>query len=450
MRKAGIIILLLIVGGFAYGAGKTEEKVWNLEECVSQALAANKDFLIAKEKVKQAKARERAAFAGLLPTLSFSAGYTRLDSSSTIDLSGAGTGPFIPMSFKHNSSLGLTLGYAIPWIPYFSDGAWGAAKKGHKIAKESLKMAEEELVKIRIGTRSTVAKQFYSVLLNQLVFSVTAANQKRLQEYVNVAQRNYNAGRVSQYELLRAQVQLANNTPQLLQAKNNLRLIRITFLQTLGLGLDTKFRLQGRLTAAMVRLAEKKAIRMAFKCRYELKQLQRARTIQKYTIALQKASRRPILTAFGNLSWDQAGDTPFKGGFENSWNVGLQLSIPISEIFPWSKTRHNIKAEESGLRIVDTNIAKVKDGIRLQLRQILLRLKEYKRTIEAQQTAIRLSKKGLDIAKIRYWNGQMGNVELTDANLDYQRAQLNLYRAWFQYISARYDLLMAIGVEKLK
>jgi len=438
-----MLIVSLCIPVFLLGSPQRKTALWSLEKCVKQALAANKDYLIAQEKVQKAKAQEQAAFAGLFPSLSFNSTYTRRENSIS---SGR-----ISISYSpHHTSLGLSAGYAIPWIPYFSDGAWGAARKKYRIAKENLKLSHEQLVEIRIGIRSTVAKHFYSVLLNQEIVSVTAANQKRLQAYVDVAARNFGAGRVSRYELLRTRVQLANNTPLLLQAENQLRLAKVSLLQTMGLNLDTPFLLKGRLKAAMVRLSEEKAITMALSNRFELRELTRAKAIQKYTIALQKASRRPMLTIFGNLNWEQSGDSFLVGSFKRNWNVGLQLSLPISEIFPWSKTRYNLKAAEIDLRVYDKKIARVKDVIRYQLRQILLRLQEHKRTIDTQKIAIRLSARGLGIARTRFASGQMGNVELTDANLDYQQAQLNLYRAWFQYISARYDLLKAIGVEKLK
>jgi len=446
MRRRGIILMLLFICSILFGFIKPEKNIWNLEWCVHQALLANKDFLIAQESIKKAKAKERAAFAGLLPSLSFDLNYTRLDSGSSI--------PMMPtpitLSYPHNTSLGLTFGYAVPFIPYFSDGAWGMARQAYRIAKENLRMVNEQLEKIRIGVRSIVGKRFYGVLLSQRVKAVTAANQRRLRAYEAVAKRNYAAGRVSRYELLRTQVQLANNTPQLLQAENSLRLAKVSLLQSMGLGLDTSFSLKGRLTAALVRITEKQALQIAFANRYELKELARAKTIQQYTLALQKATRRPMLTLFGNIKWAQAGESFLSGDFKNSWSAGMQLSIPISEIFPWSKTKYNVKAAESDNRILALNTDKVRDMIKLQLRQIVLRLEEYKRTIDAQKIAIGLSTRGLAIARVRYANGQMGNVELMDAELDFQQAQVNIFRAWFQYISARYDLLTAIGVEKLK
>lgn len=446
MRKNTIgaaVLALLLTAPLAGQQGET----WDLEACVAQALKANKDYLIAELNVKKAAAEEKAAFAGLLPSLSFSGSYTRLDSGTSMTLPGP---TVIPMSFPHNTSLGLTLMYPVPFIPYLSDGAWGAASKGHKIAKEQHRLAQEKLKKIRIDTRVKVAKLFYGVLLNTKALELTVANRKRLQSYVEVARRMFAAGQVSQYELLRTQVQLANIVPVVLQTENQLRLARVSLLQAMGLPLDVVFSLKGVLVTAPVSITEQEAIARSLRDRYEFKELAGTERILVLTRELQRAANRPVLAVFGNLNWAQAGDSAFSGSLESSWNAGIQLSFPISELFPWSKTRNKVKAADLDVDIIKKTTLNVEEQIRLQIRQIVLRLDEHRKTIEAQKVAVELSTRGLEIAKVRFANGQMGNVELMDAELDYQQAMLNYNRAQFDYSNDVHDLLQAIGAETVK
>lgn len=445
MHRGKLFTALLAVL-LAVPLGGQTPPAWDLEACVAQALKANKDYLIAELNVKKAEAEEKAAFAGLLPSLSFSGSYTRLDSGSVMDLGG---GIVIPMSFPHNTKLGLTVAYPVPFIPYLSDGAWGAASKGHKIAREQHRLAQEKLKKIRIDTRVKVAKFFYGVLLNSKALELTVANRRRLQSYVEVAQRMFAAGQVSQYELLRTQVQLANIIPVVLQTENQLRLARVSLLQAMGLPLDVQFTLQGKLGSVPVSITEQEAITRSLRDRYEFKELAGTERILVLSRELQRAANRPVLAVFGNLNWAQAGDSAFSGGLESSWNAGIQLSIPISELFPWSKTRNKVKAADLDVTIIKKTIQNVEEQIRLQIRQIVLRLDEHRKTIEAQQVAVQLSTRGLEIARVRFANGQMGNVELMDAELDYQQATLNYNRAQFDYINDVHDLLQAIGAETL-
>jgi outer membrane protein len=137
------------------------------------------------------------------------------------------------------------------------------------------------------------------------------------------------------------------------------------------------------------------------------------------------------------------GDREFIG----SWNVGIQLSIPLSELL-WPRSRSHSETAKARIVTSQTELQKekVSDFIRLEVRQAVLRLAQQYRQISAHKEAIELSSRGVSIANQRFNAGQMSNVELMDAELDYQQAQLSYFQAWFEYISAKIDIERATGL----
>ncbi len=206
-----VLFLLIFASGIASGQNTAQELNLRLEDCVRLALERNKDYVMAEKEVEIQKAGERAAFAAKLPSLSLTGSYTMLD-PDTVDGSimtipaemlGSPVDVEVQNAFTHNLAFGLSAQYAIPWIPFFSQGAWGRAHIGHQIAKRSLIMAENKLKKITLDVKAGVKKAFYGLLIAEKVLEVTTANEQRVKAYLDVAEANFNAGRISEYEVLR-------------------------------------------------------------------------------------------------------------------------------------------------------------------------------------------------------------------------------------------------------
>lgn len=453
LKKLLLVCAMLVVGSGSLVAAAPE---WTLQECIRLALERNKDFVIARKELEAKKAAEHAALAATFPTLNFTGNFTYLD-PKTVDDSKfpfqdpeTGLPVVIQSAFPDNYSFGFAAQYAIPFIPFFSDGAWGRSHLGYRIAGKNRLLAEKKVKKIRKDTTAAVAKAFYSVLVAQKVTEVTEINHQRLLAYAQVAQRNYNAGRWSKYEKLRTDVQLAAHKPQRLNARNGLRMARLQLLHVLSMDLDKEFRLKGELKEENFSITEAEALKQALANRYELQELAMTVEIMKLNRDLAAAGNKPVLAAFANLNWDyKKGGSMFSSGdrsFQNSWNVGLNLTIPISELFPfWSQTYSKTDEARKNVDVMEKRRESLIDGIKMEIKSAVVNLQQQQKSIAAQVEAVSLAAEGLRMARVRYENGQMGNVELMDSELAYQQAQLAYYQALFAAISARIDLEKAIG-----
>ena len=441
-----------------------EVLVLNLEECTRLALERNPDFIMTRQEVQMKEAAAVAAYGRFFPSISFNTRVTMLD-PGTIKEGEMDVGRFTgmqPGTLVVNTvenplfTMGLSAAYPIPWIPFFSDGAFGMANAAHDLALKDLGVSKNKMKKAERDVKAEVTKSFYQLKLSEMMFALTKANDERLRAYHGVAQQNFYAGRISQYEYLRTQVQLANMQPELLRAENNTRLARVALLQKLFLDLDMDIRVVGDLQTEFIHIDEDEAFASARANRSELQDIAISIEVLKLQEKLATYGNRPQLAAFGNYNFELkrkanmidyiTGNIPDRK-LNGSWNVGLQLSIPISELLnPASTAWKSAKQYEHGIERAETLRRNVESLIKLEIRRNVLLLEENHKTIEAQASALTLSTEGLRIARVAYGAGQISHVELMDAELDYQRAQLMEYQAWYGYITAKIDLRNAMGV----
>src|SRR5262249_6221775 len=103
-------------------------------------------------------------------------------------------------------------------------------------------------------TISTVKTQFYQVILNRELIVVQEESVRLLESQLKDQQNRFEAGTVPRFNVLQAQVQLYNQIPQLITARNNYRISILQLAKTLGLdfnparGIAAPLRVVGELT----------------------------------------------------------------------------------------------------------------------------------------------------------------------------------------------------------
>src|SRR5215472_5867813 len=84
-------------------------------------------------------------------------------------------------------------------------------------------------------TISTVKTQFYQVILNRELIVVQEESVRLLESQLKDQQNRFEAGTVPRFNVLQAQVQLYNQIPQLIAARNSYRISVLQLAKTLGL-----------------------------------------------------------------------------------------------------------------------------------------------------------------------------------------------------------------------
>ncbi|MFL6513557.1 MAG: TolC family protein [Chthoniobacterales bacterium] len=84
-------------------------------------------------------------------------------------------------------------------------------------------------------TIANVKTQFYQVLVNRALITVQEESVRLLESQLKDQQNRFEAGTVPRFNVLQAQVQLSNQIPNLIAARNNYRISILQLAKTLGL-----------------------------------------------------------------------------------------------------------------------------------------------------------------------------------------------------------------------
>jgi outer membrane protein TolC len=261
-------------------------------------------------------------------------------------------------------------------------------------------------------------------------------------------------GQLSRYDLLRNEVEYLNAIPAKREAENAydaardglklmLDLKANTDLQTWPLTLSNE-KLETLFPKVLSGSAEEEAlIEYALGHRSEIKLSQNATEGYKRAVKIYHSERLPTIAAFANWDhqnqWDMFSQTDDD---INSWNVGLQMSLPL---FTGFRTHSQIQKGKLELKKSRLQESTLHDGIRLEVRSAHRDLQRSNADLAALQHAVEIAQEGLSIATSLRESGRSSELELRDARTALKAAGMHLAEGRHAYLIAQSTLLKSLG-----
>jgi outer membrane protein len=114
--------------------------------------------------------------------------------------------------------------------------------------------------------------------------------------------------------------------------------------------------------------------------------------------------------------------------------VGLKLSIPIFDGFA-----RGARVQQAEIDMEKAKLTKLKteDGLKIQLVQAELNMKEAKQRVDAQKESVQEAEKALTIAESRYDNGIGTQLEILDTQSALVQTQVSYSQAIYDYLVAK-------------
>lgn len=454
------LIINIVYGGLCNLYAQQQPITLTLQESLDFAYKNSKSIKMAQEKVKLAEGKVNEAIATMLPNISASGGYTyfikplvTLDEETISQMQEAFTGtdagmpttqpaasPASPTEIEadeHNFRASATLQQ-----PLFT---WGRLTNNYKQAKLNLEAVQQGLESTKQQLTFDVTNSFYRILLAHQFVKVAEEAVGQVEKHLKTADDLKNAGVATNYDVLRASVQLANTRSQLIKAQNALRLAKEGLKMTLGMDLKAEVNVEGELEYKSIQRELEEFMELAFLNRPDLKQLELQEKAGEKIVSIAKAGNKPNLALVSSYEANKSGsfqDEMDWRSTKQSWNVGLMLNIPI---FDGLATRARVKQAKSGLNQIKLGKAQMMDGIQLEVKSAYLALQEAKALLDAQRETVQQAQEGLRIANLQYENGIITSVQLTDAQLALTQAEVNQLQALFDHTIGTAKLEKAIG-----
>ena len=446
----GTILLLLLL---TCTLSAQEPKILTLEDSIQIARQSNLSIQTTQERVKSAEAQVRSAYAGLLPNVALNSSYRYAGAlpKSVLETSGAfgppgaggemsplptggGTGEnIIELEFgaHHNFQADLTLNQ-----PIF---AWGRYYKSYQSAKLNLAAAHKELDAAHNQLVLDVSEAFYRVLLSLEFVKISEQTVELVEKQLKIAQNLFEAGASTNFDVLRAEVLLANAKSNRIRAKNGARGAIDVYKNVLNIDLGESIDVQGSLERPVLEFDLEPLIQLGLEKRPELHQLQFSEGAAKKQVDVAKTRSRPALSFFSNYQLDHNERLE---EMNRIWNLGVALNFPI---FDGLATRAAVKQAESGLKQTQLGKQQMANAIELEIRSAYLNLLESKTLIDVQRETVEQAQESVRIANLRYENGMITSVELTDAQLALSQAEVNRLQSLHDYAVGFIRLEKAIG-----
>lgn len=417
--------------------GQSNTVTLTLDEALSMSMQNNRDVLIAREEVKRAEQQVREARAGAYPSITLQTFYTRNLQKPAFFLSFDNEVQKIEIGTNNVIQSVLSVEQ-----PLYSGGLTGAAIEIARTYTESFYETVDQTEK---NVKLQVKQQFLSILLAKEIVKVNKRTLEQAQSHFDHVNTLYSNGAASEFDLLRAEVQHANVLPKALSSENDLVLRKDMLKNLLGLPLDQELEVIGTLTPQFVPETDlDKDETGVYGRRSDYKNLELTRDIYEKRIRIERAQWFPELSL--NYSFQFQGQSNnFRFGSTqrvNSQSASLDLRIPIFDGF---RTSARVQQARIDVKETDYRLLRLKELIDIQIRQARVRMDDAQKRNNALSKTIQQAQKAYDISQVRFSSGQGTQLELFDAQVALEMAQLNTLQSIFDYEVAKAQWENAVG-----
>jgi outer membrane protein TolC len=433
-----IVVLLLLaslipgpIPGASAAAQQPAPYRLTLEDAIQKALQANLSVLEAGTRVDELEGtRERRLSAALLPRVNAQT-YANVQNRNlrAFGISAPGlpipsvVGPFSNYDFRIYAQQNIV------------DLESYRGLKASERAVDGGKMDERD-------ARDLIVRVIAGLYLNAQSAAARAdAAQSRVTDsstLYKLAKDKHDAGTATGVDVLRAQVQLANDRQALLVAENQLKQALLALARNLGMSPATPLELAEPLNYRSLSQPEIETIApAALLARADYLSLASQRQALVEQQRANRARSYPKLSINGNFG--EIGRSI--GGVASTGLLQGQIDFTVFD------RDRNGEAQElaSRLKRVDDQIADLRRGIDEDLREALLNLDSAAEQVSVAREGQDLAQRELELSQDRFQSGTTNNVEVVTAQDELARAEENYILAVSSHVDAKFALARAMG-----
>ena len=292
-----------------------------------------------------------------------------------------------------------------------------------------------------------VTKAYYQLLLAQDSYKVLLQSYAQAEANYEVVKAKYEQGTVSEYDKIRADVQVRSLKPSVVSAGNGVNLARLQLQVLMGMDTEVEIAADGNLKdyeMVMFR-RQMESNQLNLNNNSDLKQLDLNADLLKKTLAVQRTNFMPTLAASFNYSY-----TSLNNDFKMShykWfpysTVGLSLSIPLFKASNFTK----VKSARIQMRQLDWNRIDTERQLNMQIVSCRNNMSASTEQVVSNKENVMQAKKAVVIAEKRYDVGKGTVLELNSSQVSLTQAQLTYNQSIYDYLVAKADLDQVLGKE---
>lgn len=392
-----------------------------LEGAIARALDSGADMQVARAAVGVAQGRVKEVLAQALPQVTGTVSYNRKFDSIFRGLGEAdttGLGDLFansPFGAVHGWTADLTASQLL-----WSSGRVGAGLRAAKAVRRS---TEADRAQSEADVKLAVADAYWSALYANEVVRIARGGLEQAREHLRQVELYRKQGSRSEYDLLQAQVDAANQEPPYVEAKSAVELAMLRLKRSLGLPLAQPLVLDTPLA-----FGETLPVPAEFpedaKARPAVLSAQAAVEARRAALTVEKAGRWPQLVGSATVSHQAFPSefSPTRDQFQRSIDASVKLEWPLFQGF---RTFGGVQRASNELAQAVAMRNELQQQAEVDLASARLGVAEAVATLIARRGTARLAERASHLAEVRWKNGLSTQLEVSDSRLQMLNAQVN-------------------------
>ena len=443
---------------------QTGVKTLTLDEAVQIAIRQNPDILKQLQAIQVTKGQIFQVAAQGVPQLIGTGTYTNTDNKLLPQTSGSSSSAplYVPLvdpvtglqtgilnlnslggsqrTFNNTYLLNIQLRQQV-----FNGGATFAAIRGAKLTADNAFYQLRETVETVVNN---VRTQFANILQNEALITIQEQQVALLASQLQDQQNRFAAGTVPRFDVLQAEVALANQRPQLINAQNNYRIAQLQLAQTLGYDFvpdrneRPPFRAIGSLDVIPFTFNIADAVAVAEAYRPALRQALQSIKIAQETLRVQKAGFLPTINATANMQLNNDRRTNDLTQTRNGYVVGGNVTW---NIFDGGLTYGNVRQARAQLLQAAVTYEDTRRSIGLAVQDALSRLRQSLELVNSQRENVGKAEESVRLSRARLSAGAGTQLDVLNAQVALSQAQVTELQARYSYVVALGDLRRVTG-----
>ncbi|OPX25500.1 MAG: hypothetical protein B1H02_01300 [Candidatus Latescibacteria bacterium 4484_107] len=402
----------------------------SLEACLAVALENSPDITMAQWDERAAQERADQAKGSLLPVLSFEASCDRFGQAQRVIAPHAlgASGTFD----EHVADYGIT-GRASLFRGGGGLNALRAALLDHVAAAQ-------EGVRSRDLVVFAVTEAFYRIVGLDSLIATTQFSRQSLEAHHRQIEERIAVGKAARVDLLRIAVRMADLDQNLVQLKNNRKIAAQLLLYRMGReGRSEKgLRVVADLKEPEFPLTWEEMPEQALVNRADYRAAQLRTEAQRKRLSVAKGGRWPEVVLKARYGGRSGGDL----AFDENWNVGVQLGVPL---FAGGTLSAGIREEQHKLHRAEEAERKLRLTIELEVRAAGLHLQEARTRIHTAGVVVKQAREVLRIEQERHRLGKGTVADVLEAQAELLKMQTQAVQALVDRALAVAELERALG-----
>ncbi|QWV93809.1 TolC family protein [Geomonas oryzisoli] len=430
VKTLKLVTVLLLLGMAVREAAAQDSPpvALSLDQAITRGLETNLNAVLARTRVDEAEGTRERRLSSYLPHLRIETPFawqTRNLRAQGISLpnSPAVVGPFTSYDFRiygEQNILDLQSYHTI------------------KAAEKEKQARLDDYRDARGGVIRLVTVQYLNAAYTEARVATAQSRVQTSEVLEKLARDQRAAGVADGLDVLRAQVQLANDRQNLLVTRNNAQLALLALSRSVGIDLGTPVTLTDKLAYKPLEPPRiEQGIQAALESRPDYRSLFSQRASLEEQVKASRSRYLPKIVVSGN--YGTSGQE-----MSNLDPTGMLQVNLVLNLFDYDRKGERLELD-SRLERNQRQIADLKLGVEQDIREALLNLTSATDQVATAREGAELAERELQYAGDRFRNGIANNIEVVTAQDALARARDNELNALAQHAEAKIALARALG-----